>query len=269
MNQKAVTDLQSSSDPSDVFQAALDLARSSDAADLAALQDFLLAEGSFLRLDTARDYQQTTAALSLSGVMQTLSENKAPAAAQVLLKLTNSAAYNAHSLRKILLIHALAPIRPSPPAAITYWDSLAQPNRPFMSDVAEALCVNQSDPAMALLERKFSDPNIRPADKIDWMRQSILTRRNDEPLLKCCERLLTAGQPKDAAVELVEVLFDYQPTKWYRGCDVPQPPIRAAAGAPAKEVLRRLADHALNKMTLPPDLKAKVQATQELLKSGG
>jgi hypothetical protein len=232
---------------------------------LETLGGFLTSAEFLGRLDTAADYQTTIARLRLARVMQALMDNRIPASDQLLLKLTKSDVFLAEVLRMQLLVRALAPIKPSPPQAITYWDSVSQPGSPLASDVVEALCINQSPPSMTLLEQKFTNPAEAADTKIAWTQQVILPRRNDEPLLACCERLLKAGQPAGAQVELVESLFDYQPKKWYRDCEPPQPPSRPLATPPAKEIMRRLADHALTNMTLPPELQAKVKVVLEAL----
>src|SRR5215467_9135928 len=127
MNDPAANTLKNAADPMDISQAAIDLARSRDAGDIGALAAFLNAPGSYLRLDAAEDYNGTIAGLRLSRVMQTLSENRAPAAEQTLLQLTHSGPFNGDVLRKQLLAAALAQVRPSPPPAITYWDKLSPP----------------------------------------------------------------------------------------------------------------------------------------------
>jgi hypothetical protein len=265
MNEQTLKTLQESKDPRALKNGAFDCASSKVPKDIEALGGFLMSADFLERLDSPQDYQTTIARLRLSRVMQALMDNRIAASDQLLLRLTKSDVFQAEVLRMQLLIRALVPIKPSPRDAIAYWDGVSQPGSPLAADVVEALCINQSSPAMTLLEQKFTNPAEQADQKIAWMQQLILPRRNDEPLLKCCERILTAGQPKDAQVELVEVLFDYRPEKWYRGCEAPKPPLRPLATSAAKEVMRRIAEFGLNKMTLPPDLQVKVKSELETL----
>ena len=124
------------------------------------------------------------------------------------------------------------------------------PGNLLAHDVVSALCVNQGDPALALLERKFADPGHDDDSKIYWMRNDVLPRRNDAPLLLCCERMVTRSLPADLRPALVEALFDYQPSKWYRGDDPPKPPPRANASPGARKVLERIGKYALKNLKL-------------------
>src|SRR3954471_19303597 len=158
MNDEAVKTLTGSKDAVAVKRAAVQLAQSAVPEDVEALGKFLMAPDFFERLDSAEDYKGTYAGLRLARVTQTLAENRTPAADRLLLRLTNSGPFNADVLRMQLLVRALAAIKVSPPEAITYWDNASQPGSPIAYDVVHALIVNQSPPAMALLEKKFGNP---------------------------------------------------------------------------------------------------------------
>ena len=49
---------------------------------------------------------------------------------------------------------------------------------------------------MQLLEAKFADAGHAPDLKITCMHRLILVRRNDEPILLCCERMLKQSMPQ-------------------------------------------------------------------------
>ena len=163
-------------------------------------------------------------------------------------------------MRMILLVRSLAVVRPSPPDAVRYWDGKSAPGSPLAQDVVEALCVNQSDPALELLERKFADPGHASNLKVFWMRKLILPRRNDLPLLSSCERMMTKSLAPDLRPALVEALFDYQPSKWYRGCDPPKPPPRTAVSEPGKRIFRKIGEDALRTLPLTEEQKRGVRA---------
>ena len=252
--------LATSRDRRELKNAALLLASSDSAADHEVLGRFL-ASGEFLgRLDGPEEYQGSTASLRLSRVMETLAENRIPSSDAVLLGLIGAPEYQGHVLRMILLVRSLAVVRPSPPEAVKYWDGKSAPGSPVAQDVVEALCVNQSAPALELLERKFADPGHAASVKVFWMRKLILPRRNDLPLLLACERMVMQSLPPDLRPALVEALFDYQPSKWYRGCDPPKPPPRSGASETAKQAFRRIGEDALRNMPLTEEQKRGVRA---------
>jgi len=252
--------LATSRDRRELKNAALLLASSDSPGDLEVLGRYL-ASGEFLaRLDGPEEYQGSTASLRLSRVMETLTENRTPSADAVLLGLIGAPEYQGHVLRMILLVNALAVVRPSPPEAVRYWDGKSAPGSPLAQDVVSALCVNRSEPALALLERIFADPGHAAGQKVFWMRSLILPRRNDVPLLSSCERMVTRSLPEDLRPALVEALFDYRPSKWYRGCEPPKPPPRAAASEPAKSIFRKIGEDALRTLPLTEEQKRGVRA---------
>lgn len=259
MTPETLNTLKTSQDAREVKLAAAEVAGSKVPADLDALHGFLTDPAFLLRLDDAEAYKGTFSRLRLGAVLQALMDNRIAASDNVLIRLTRSDVFLAEVLRMQLLIRALVPIRPSPPPAIAFWDSMSQPQSPIAFDVVEALVANQSPPAMDLLEKKFTNAREQPAEKITWMRQILLPKRNDEPLLGVWEKLVKAGQPTGAEVELVEALFDYDPKTWYRDCEPPVPPKKILATPAAKEHIRRIAEHALANMKLPPELEAKVK----------
>jgi hypothetical protein len=252
--------LATSRDRRELKNAALLLASSDSPADLEILGRYL-ASGEFLaRLDGPEEYQGSTSSLRLSRVMETLAENRIPSADGVLSGLIGAPSFQGHVLRMILLVRSLAVVRPSPPEAVRYWDGKSAPGSPLAQDVVEALCVNQSDPALELLERKFADPGHASNLKVFWMRKLILPRRNDLPLLSSCERMVTKSLAPDLRPALVEALFDYQPSKWYRGCEPPKPPPRTAASEPGKRIFRKIGEDALRTLPLTEEQKRGVRA---------
>jgi hypothetical protein len=251
--------LATSRDRRELKNAALLLASSDSPADLEVLGRYLASAEFLSRLDGPEEYQGSTSSLRLSRVMETIEENRIPSADAVLLGLIAAPSFQGHVLRMILLVRALAVVRPSPPEAVRYWDGKSAPGSPLAQDVVEALCVNQSGPALELLERKFADPGHAATRKIFWMRELILPRRNDLPLLSSCERMVTGSLPPELRPALVEALFDYLPSKWYRGDDPPVPPPRAGASPEARKVLERIGRYALAKLRLTGGQTAAVR----------
>ena len=202
------------------------------------------------RLDPPEHYDAGFRDLRLGRVLETLADNRCPSADEVLLGLIGSADFQGDVFRKQLLLRALAAVRPSPPPAVAYWDRLSGPDSAITWDVIEALVENQSDPALELLERKFADPSHDRDNRILWMREFLLVRRNDLPLLLSCERMMTSSLPEEMKSELVDVLFDYKPDEWFMPEAPPVPPPRERISEEAGEVLRRIGEYALQNLTL-------------------
>jgi hypothetical protein len=192
-------------------------------------------------------------------------DNTSPAAASVLLALTGSDAFLAHVLRMQLLVHALAPIRPAPAEAVRYWTSVAQPGSPLAYDVAQALCVNQSRPAMELLLAMLNNPATERPEKQSWMRELMLPRRDQPPVLWCAEQFLASAPTVELKGDMCEALFAYRPDDWYIECEPPLPPALAAASATAKEMLLRIGLQALTSVPLNPGQRATVEDVVEQL----
>jgi hypothetical protein len=247
---EAVRTLKNSRDRRELKNAAVLLAASRSPEDHRVLGKFLRTADFLGRLDSPKEYAGSYRDLRLGRIVQTLADNRCPSADEVLLSLVDSGDFQGHVLRIQLLLRALVVVRPSPLQVIAYWDRLSDPQSPIAGDVIEALCINQSPPALDLLERKFADPSLDRDNGILWMREFILVRRNDEPLLLCCERMLTKSLPADLRPALVEALFDYQPEAWFRVDDPPKPPPRANASPGARKALERIGRYALKNMKL-------------------
>jgi hypothetical protein len=78
--------------------------------------------------------------------------------------------------------------------------------------------------------------------------------------------MVTQSLPADLRPALVEALFDYQPDKWFRGCDPPKPPPRASAGDSAKQAFLRIGENAL--LALPLSEEQKVAVRTGLIELG-
>ena len=122
------------------------------------------------------------------------------------------------------------------------------------------MCENGTDPALALLEKKLLEPDQEMEFKIVWIRDPMLRHRNDAPLLRASERMITRTLPPDLRLVLLEALCSYDPD-WYPGCAKPKPPPRVLASAEAKQVLRRICKFAKEQMDLPPEINAAVNVT--------
>jgi hypothetical protein len=261
--------LQDSSDARELSKAAVALARGADPAAHQTLLRHLTASEFLLRLDSAEDYLGYPKRLRLRRVLDELARNPAPAGHKTLAALAGDSTFVGEPARADLLIMACAVVRPAPPEVVAFWDAHCLPDDGFCNLTIEALVQNGSPPAMALLSRKLADRHFEEEDRVNWMRSSILTHRNDAGLLAICEPLLKGTLDETLRVPLVEVLFDYKPAEWYAPATVLEPPPRAALAPDAGEILARIGRHALDRLSPPADLAEKVKLTLETLEESG
>jgi hypothetical protein len=146
-----------------------------------------------------------------------------------------------------------------------YWRSFTAPESPLAYDVVQALCVNQSAPAMELLLAMLQDPMTPRAEKQSWMRELMLPRRDQPAVLWCAEHFLHGAPGPELQGDMCEALFAYRPDDWYIECDPPVPPPLATTGDAAKASLLRIALYALGQVALNPGQRTVVEAAVEQL----
>lgn len=239
-----------SKDTKDPLDAARLLAQSSRPADHDELRKWLSSAKFLARLDGPESYQGAPEKLRLSEVLRELSANRSASAAAVLIALTQAPGFLAEPLRVELLIRACITLRPAPSAVVHFWDRHWLRDDGYSYVTAVAVCDNGSAPALALLEKKMADPSHGDDEKRVWMVTGIMMHRNEEATLDSCERLLRIGLPRRLRPMLVEALFDYRPTEWFRPATVLVPPERKLASVTARERLRRIGEFALQSVRL-------------------
>jgi hypothetical protein len=251
--------LQTSQDPKELVAAARSLARSKQSTDHDLLLHLLQSEDFLMRLDSESDYRNTRKRLRIGQVTEALSKNDNPTAHKVLVALTQSPMFIKDEARADLLIQACAAVRPAPPEVVRFWNDHSKPDDGFTHLTIQAVVENGTAPALRVLEQKMADPAHTEDDKISWMRSTILTHRDDLPLLQSCERMLTSGLPKRLRPYLVEVLFDYRPAEWYAPAELLHPPDRKKASEVVLAQLRRIGQFALRTVALTPEQKEVVE----------
>jgi hypothetical protein len=254
------TILRASTDAAELMCTAIAFAASPSAEAHATLGRELVSADFLARLDADDAYAGVYADLRLNAVLSAMMVNRRASVDAALLGLLASDVFQSQVLRMQLTIRALAVIRPAPAPAVEYWARLLNPQSPLAYDVVEALTVNQTPPALTLLEERLVDPAFDSHQKLGWLRQIVLPRRNDEPLLGLCERVVMRSGMDDVRVGVVEALFDYRPEEWYIDSTAPQPPARADASPAARATLRRIGDYAIGRLSLSRPLRASVSA---------
>jgi hypothetical protein len=260
--------LTTSRDPAALVAEARRLGASARPEDHAELRTRLQSAEFLARLDERERYQGAPQGLRLSEVLDELSRNRAPSAEATLVALTRSRVFRAEPLRVELLIRACVLLRPPAPEVVRFWDDHWKRDDAYSYVTAGAVCDNGTAPALALLERKMADPSHPDDDKRVWIVTGIMMHRNDALMLESCERMLRAGMPARLRPLLVEAIFDYRPTEWFRPATVLVPPARALAGPAARERLRRLGEYALKAVSLTEAQKSIVTGVLNGLKEG-
>jgi hypothetical protein len=253
---------QSSRDPKQLLQVALDLARSNQAQDHNYLYRWLSSPEFLSRLDTAKEYASTGRRLRVSMVLQALSLNAAPSAKAVLVQLGSNREFLALDPRVDFLIQYSASVRPAPDELVRFWDAHCQPDDGFANLTVATLVTNGTEPALRLLERKFADSRFAHEDKVSWMQSNIYAHRIELALLLFSEHLIVGNAfSNDLKLPLAEVLFDPMPQQWFSPATVIVPPPLEQATPEAKTEFQRIGKLVLESHWATPDLRRAVPRT--------
>lgn len=253
--------LRDSKDPGELVDTARLFAASADPADQKILARHLGSTAFLDKLDPPEAYVvYQPHQLGAARIVKTLIDRDAPPQRETLVALTASEGFNSKDPLIELLIRALAADKPASDRTIAYWEKHMHPESVYADNVVWAIFLNQSRPAMDLFERAMNDPKQDDEYKHDWLRDKMLRKRNDTPVLACCEHMVLSGTIDEAWHEaVIEAVFTWQPG-WYGSCRKPNPPMRVLASDESKDCLERLGRHAIEQMELlDPELKPKVR----------
>ena len=250
----------------ELLQQTLKLAASANPADQKRLQEALTSKDFLFRLDSRDDYRmKAVKGLRLAKLFQAMKQNGSPAMHQTLLALARTYKQGECDACDQLLLQSLAIMRPAPAEAMRFFTVHSEPDSIQLGFAIDALCENGSTPALALLEKRFSDSRYEPQEKVSWLRRGVLQHRRNPGLLQVADRWLTASLPKSLRPTLVEVLFDYRPGEWYREHNPPQPDPQSLT-AENKKLLQKIGATALKKVVLNATQRAAVTKTMSELK---
>lgn len=261
MPENASTIMRTSKDPKELTRIAVMLCRSHNPADHDELGRWLRSEDFLDRLDSEEKYAGPPSKLRIRAVLDELGQNQDTSAQQLLVTLTQARTFLDEPARVDLLIRACAVVRPAPPLVVRYWDFHCQPEDGYTHLTIEAIVENGSPPALALLERKMTDARHSDDDKTAWMLSSIMTHRNDLPLLQSCERLMTGKLPEKLRPSLIDALFDYKPTEWFTPATVLYPPDRKLASPEARAQLSKIGETVLKTFKVSARQKGAIEKT--------
>jgi len=250
--------LDASTDPKALVHSAQVLATSADPGDHGFLLD-KLRDASFLeRLDDDAAYDGHKKRLRVWRVLRTLGRHVDASRARVLTALAQDATFLDEPPRVDLLIEACAVLRPPPPEVLAFWDAHCQPDDGYANLTVGALVANATPAALDLLLDKLRDAAFDDEDKLEWLRQDVLPNRDHPEVVRAAARGLRAGLPAPVDHALVEVMFDWRPTEWYRPATLQKPPDPGARSDETREARRELAEVARDAVDLDEATDAAV-----------
>jgi hypothetical protein len=259
MNEQDLTTLRNSQDPDAVCQAALQIANGNNPDGLRLLAQ-KLGNNEFLSiLDSEQDYQSSPETLNVTGILETLAENPAPTAKELLTQLTQNPVFLANLSRVEMLILACASLRPVPEPVLKFWIQQTGPESSSTPLVVEALFTNGTEPAMKLFENLMNNPSYSDSDKTFWLRSYAVPHRDDLYFLQAAERAIQGNAEKQTKFEWIRTIFDYK-AGWYPPRDIPTPPDPMLIQPQSKQKLLSIGNYALSLSDLPEDLKIAVES---------
>jgi hypothetical protein len=253
--------LRESDNPKELVNTARMFAASPDPADQKVVGRHLGSAAFLDKLDPPEAYQvYKPHQLGAARIVKTLIDADAQPQRDTIVGLTASDEFNKRDPLIELLIRSLAADKPASDKTIAYWEKHASPESVYADNVVAAIMVNQSRPAMDLFERLMNDPKQDDEYKYAWLRDKMLRKRNDTPILACCERMVLQNTlVQDWHEPVIEAVFTWQPG-WYGSCRKPNPPMRVMAPEESKNILERLGRHTVENMELvDPSLEPKVR----------
>ena len=253
--------LRESDDPKELVDTARLFAASQEPADQKVVARHLGSAEFLDKLDPPEAYEvYQPHQLGAARVVKTLIDADAQPQRDTLVGLTASDAFNVRDPLVELLIRALAADKPASERTIAYWEKHASPKSVYADNVVWAIFLNQSRPAMDLFVRMMNGPDQSDEYKFDWLRDKRLRKRNDTPVLECCERMVLQNTLADDWHEpVIEAVFTWQPG-WYGSCRKPNPPMRVMAPDASKAILERLGRYSVEQMEfIDPTLEPKVR----------
>jgi len=258
MNEEDITTLRTSQNPEALCQAALEIANGNNPDGLRLLAQ-KLGNNEFLSiLDSEKDYQSSPYTLNVTGVLETLAENPAPPAKEILTQLTQNSVFLANLSRLEMLILVCANIRPVPEPVLKFWTQQTGPESSSTPLVVEALFTNGTEPAMKFFENLMNNPSYSDSDKIFWLRTYAVPHRDDLYFLEAAERAIRGNAENQTKFEWIRTIFDYK-AGWYPPRDIPVPPDPLLIQPQSKEKLLSTGNNALSLPDLPEDLKFAIE----------
>jgi hypothetical protein len=238
--------------------------RSGDPSGISRLGGFLSDESFLARLDDLA--QPQIKVHRLRRIFEEITRHPSPSTEALCLRLGRSPQFLSDPDRKMLLMPALAAVRPMSVEAAAFFRAASAEG--YFSINAPLLAHNGSVRALELLQEMIADRKVPSARRIDALHYSVVPVRTEVPVVAMAERLLAVGLDPAVEAGLVESLFDYRPGEWYEFARTyPKPSAWTTASPEARARLLRLAEASLRKPGLPPDVSEAVRKAREAIRA--
>jgi hypothetical protein len=246
-------------DPARLEAAAISIASSQDAADIAGLAKRFGDPGFLRRLDPPR--VSGFSVVHLGRVFEALAEHPSPAVESLCISLAQDRDFTAVPARLNYLLNALAAVRPLSEAAANVFRTTGRAG--YVEVNGPLLARNASPRAIEVLGELLGDESLDAAQRVSMAHWALLPARINAGVVAMCARLLAKrGVSHKVEIAILESLYDYQPRQWF-GVNLgqPQPPSWQSAPAATREQLRSLGTTALAWPDLPVETRQAIQNT--------
>lgn len=248
--------LRTSKDSNQLLEAAIQVVKSGDSADLSQLTGLLGSREFLGRLDALTS--QATKFVRLQRLFAAIEAAPSPATEDLCLKLAADPNFTAEPVRLNYLLPALAAVKPmSEASAAVFRRTNAQG---YFSVNAPVLTANGSALAIRLFEAMMLDRTIDAEVRVDAARVSIVPHRTELTVLRSIDRLLERKPELPLQIALLESVFDYRPGEWFGVSRTPPvPPGWETASPDARRFAAALGKRHANRTDLPATLRLTIQ----------
>lgn len=254
--------LESSTDGAELGRALQSLAGGTTQDEHTQLVRFLSDPAFLTKLDNPATPPRTRHHANFWRPIRTLMESQAPIATGTISSLCGSAAILTDPTRVDLLIDASENVRPATPTVVAMWDRFAKPGNQHLTLIAKVCPANGSEPAMEFFGRLYADTTIPATERRSYMRDFLLPYRTGDAHIRFADTTARRQTlPIDQRVDVVEAMFDYRPTEWYRPHSLKNKPKWVTTTMPGRVQLRALAAYAKDTLSPPAQLRASIDAT--------
>ena len=236
--------------------AAIRVASAGDGGALESLSSHLGTRAFLERLDESANPQ--LAQYHLQRVFEALAAHPSPAVERLCLRLADAREFSARGSRMVLLLRALAAVKPMSEAGARLFVR-TNANGHYSSN-GPLLASNGSPRAMGVLEAMFREKD-RPLDeRVGLAHRSLVPVRSSLEVARVVDRLASADIPGGLRAALLESLFDYRPAEWFgKAGQPPVAPSWSAASSGARALARSLAARMAVRDDLTPELREKLR----------
>lgn len=251
--------LKSSTNRDSLEGAAISLARSGDAQDLAQLGQLLRDRAFLARLDDLRNLKTA----HLSRVIAALGERPTPQVVDLCLTLAEDSVFVAEGDRKSFVLELLAKVRPmGERTAAVFQRSNAEG---YFAFNARLLADNGSPHALELFASMMLDKAEPVESRIQCLHVAIVPRRTQAVILRVADQILTRTSERAIAAGVIESVFDFRQEWFGIESGISKPPAWETTSKETRRAALALADRALARRDLRAALRDTVSRARRTL----